>query len=321
MFSASEIRGFRAFDGFRFKPDFQTIDNYLAYSYAIPPRTLALDIKQVRHGEYIIFNKGRLVNESIFVRPATRILTSGNEKEWATELERQLSASVLKRMNSSKRVGFLVSGGHDTAAMIAAGSVQSSARIKTFTLRFLGCPEMDESSHARNVSKHFGTEHSEVDVTSSCIEFLPQISTFASLPPVNASSLLSFSLFKQISPSVDTVLCGDGGNDLLGGHYRYNQILAYARNHQSPPLRRFLFAYGRRAYHMLKRTPLEPVLQTVARSFFARIGKDVSEGNVAKMDKSEFDEIVASYLIPIRFGARKTSGFCIQKSASVNSRR
>jgi asparagine synthase (glutamine-hydrolysing) len=199
-------------------------------------------------------------------------------------------------MNVANRAGFLLSGGVDTAAIVGAASVQSSKTVQTFTLRFSDSAEVDESAAARTTSEYLKTEHAEVDVTSACVDFLPAIAAFGSSPPANASALISFSLFKQISSAVDTVFCGDGGNDLLGGHYRYNQVMAYAQHFQRTALQRFVLKHGRRAYHLLKGTRLEARLQVAARSFFSRVGSEMAADPAVKMEKTRFDEVVDYYI-------------------------
>src|SRR5439155_7205097 len=236
-----------------------------------------------------------MIEECTYIKPATHTFASGSEEEWSRQLERLLLSSVSKRMNVANRAGFLLSGGVDTAAIVGVASVQSTKTVRTFTLRFSESPEVDESPEARATSEYLKTEHAEVDVTSSCIDFLPSIAAFGSSPPANASTLISFSLFKQISSAVDTVFCGDGGNDLLGGHYRYNQVMAYAQHLRRTPFQRFLLRHGRRAYHLLKGTRLESPLQIAARSFFSRVGREMAEDPALGMDKTLFDEVVEYY--------------------------
>jgi len=293
---ASHLQGIRQLENFPVEPDHQAVDDYLTYAYVPPPRTLVAGVQQVRHGQYIVFEKGRVADECVFATPSSRILTDDDEQAWALELERLLLASVTRRINASTRVGCLLSGGVDTATIVGAASMRSKERIRTFTLRFDDSPEIDESTNARATSRIFGTDHTEVDVNASCIVDLPRIAAFASSPPANASSLISFSLFKQIKPAVDTVLCGDGGNDLLGGHYRYNQVVAYAQDYRRTPIRRFLLKHGRRTFHLVKDSMLEPALEVLARSFFARSARSLSVNHIAAMDRSHFDGIVAYYI-------------------------
>jgi asparagine synthase (glutamine-hydrolysing) len=293
---ASEPGGFRSFDGFEAHPDFRSIDNLLAYTYVPPPKTLLHGVMQVRHGQSIVFVHGKILSECTLRPPPPATFSDADENACSAELERLLISSVSRRISLSERTGLLLSGGVDTAAIVGASALAQRGRPKTFTVSFPDSPEVDESEDARWTARHFGTEHTEVEVTSSCIDFLPQIAAGGNLASVNPTSLVSFSLFKQIGSCVDTVLCGDGGNDLLGGHYRYNQVLTYSESCARTSLQGALIKHGRQMYHRLKGTFLEPLIHKAARVFFERAGKNLSEQDAIRMGRAQFDQIARYYI-------------------------
>src|SRR5437870_6575027 len=91
---ASDIRGLRRLDDFRVQPDVQAIDDYLTTTYVAPPRTLVAGVTQVRHGQYLAFRQGRMIEECTYIKPATHTFTSGSGEDWSRELERLLLSSV-----------------------------------------------------------------------------------------------------------------------------------------------------------------------------------------------------------------------------------
>jgi asparagine synthase (glutamine-hydrolysing) len=298
---ASDLRALRPLNDFRIDADFRAIDDFLSLTYVPPPRTLARGIREVGHGRYIVIRNGKIICERLYSTPPASTFKGGTENVWAEELEELLVSSVSRRMKVSNRTGFLLSGGVDTAAIVGVATVELRNKPKTFTLRFPDDPEVDESSDARWTADYFKTDHTQVDVTSSCINSLSEIAGITNSPPGNPSSLISFSLFRQIGSCIDTVLCGDGGNDLMGGHYRYNQVMAFAQDSASTSVRQLLVKHGRAIYHRLKGTRLEPLTHTAARLFFERVGKNISDENAVGMDRSCFDRIVNYYIDSDRF--------------------
>jgi len=47
------------------------------------------------------------------------------------------------------------------------------AQGKTFTIRFPGFGEHDETEHARLIARRFGTEHVELEAAESTLDLLP----------------------------------------------------------------------------------------------------------------------------------------------------
>jgi len=90
--------------------------------------------------------------------------------------------------------------------------------LKTFTIGFSE-QSFDESSHARRVARHFGTDHHEdVFTTDVMIDLLPSVVDLLDEPFADASILPTYLLSRFTRASVTVALGGDGSDELLAGY-------------------------------------------------------------------------------------------------------
>ena len=90
------------------------------------------------------------------------------EDEAIERLRAELTEAVRIRLRSDVPLGAFLSGGMDSAAVLALMAKQSSRPVKTFTIGF-GDPEYDELDDARATAAHFGADHHEQIVTPDCV--------------------------------------------------------------------------------------------------------------------------------------------------------
>ena len=125
--------------------------------------------------------------------------------------------SVRLRMRSDVPVGAFLSGGLDSASVVAAMSAHSERRVRTCTIGFEG--GSDERQLARLVAERFNTEHSEAVVGREHAEgLLHRLAWHFDEPFADTSSLPSYVVSKIARELVTVVLTGDGGDEVLGGY-------------------------------------------------------------------------------------------------------
>ena len=159
----------------------------------------------------------------------------GSPTDAVDELDRLLEESVRQRLVADVPVGAFLSGGIDSSAVVAAAQRVSSTPVRTFTI---GSPstDFDESSDARRVAEHLGTDHTELIVTDS--DALALVDRLGSVwdEPFGDSSQIPTLLVSQLARRHVTVaLSGDGGDELFLGYNRYVWAPAiWARLHRVP---------------------------------------------------------------------------------------
>ena len=96
--------------------------------------------------------------------------------------------------------------------------------MKTFSIGF-PVAEYDETSYAREVAKHLGTEHHEERVEPDCIAILPKLDVAlrrAVRRQFGDSDLLRVA--NDAREHVTVALSGDGGDELFAGYPRYQAV-------------------------------------------------------------------------------------------------
>jgi asparagine synthase (glutamine-hydrolysing) len=137
------------------------------------------------------------------------------------EFEECFLDSVRLRMRSDVPFGGFLSGGLDSASVVAAMSAQSSLPVQTFTIGFAE-RAFDERHLAREVAERFHTDHHErVAVPEMFDDALKQVQLHFDEPFGDASAIPVGLVSRIARQKVTMVLTGDGGDEVLSGYTNY----------------------------------------------------------------------------------------------------
>lgn len=155
------------------------------------------------------------------------------------ELESLLEDAVRRQLVADVPVGVLLSGGVDSS-LVTAMAVRSSSQVQTFTIGFPGHGKLDETAHARLISRHFGTRHTELMAEPATADLLPRLAHQFDEPMLDSSMIPTFLVSQLVRQHCTVALGGDGGDELFGGYGGYSRLLwMHRRLGQIPqPLRR-----------------------------------------------------------------------------------
>jgi asparagine synthase (glutamine-hydrolysing) len=158
------------------------------------------------------------------------------EEALVEELERLLEGAVRRQLVADVPVGVLLSGGLDSS-LIAAMASRATSAVRTFTIRFPGHGDYDETAHARLIATHFATQHSELDAAEATPELLPALARQFDEPLVDSSMFPTYLVTRLVRQHCTVALGGDGGDELFGGYTSYDRLLrSESRMHRTPPL-------------------------------------------------------------------------------------
>jgi asparagine synthase (glutamine-hydrolysing) len=145
-------------------------------------------------------------------------------------LEEAFLTAVRRRLVADVPVGAFLSGGLDSALVVAAMRRAGHRDIQTFTATFPGFPD-DESSFARRVSRRFETNHNERAVApEDFLEALPRWIDLNDDLVADASSIplmLVSDLARRAGCLV--MLSGEGADELFSGYGAYHKFVALRR--------------------------------------------------------------------------------------------
>jgi asparagine synthase (glutamine-hydrolysing) len=241
---ASEIQSLLQDQRISRSVDYEALDIYLALGYVPSPLTAFRDVRKLPPAHRLIFRDGRSRTEAYWHLDYIPKRVVKDERELCEELRDRLKTAVRRRLIADVPIGAFLSGGIDSAAVVAAMAQESTRPVKTFSIGF-DSERVNELPQARIVADRFGTEHHEFMVTPNAIELLPKIIRHHGEPFADATAIPTFYLSEVTRQHVTVALNGDGGDEIFGGYTRYAANLASARVSGLPlPLRRALARIG-----------------------------------------------------------------------------
>jgi len=217
---ASELRALLQDEGIDRALDDQALDAYLAYRYVPSPMCAFRGVRKLPPASVLVFREGRVSLKRYWMLDFGRKTSFPRREEMVEMLQEQLSGAVRRRMVSDVPIGAFLSGGIDSATVVAYMAEASSRRVKTFSIGFHS-DELDELPLARLVAKRFGTDHHEFIVEPKAIDVIPKIIDHHGEPFADATSVPTFYLAQMAREHVTVALNGDGGDELFAGYTRY----------------------------------------------------------------------------------------------------
>jgi asparagine synthase (glutamine-hydrolysing) len=202
--------------------DSQSVANYFRLGYVSNPNTIYSGIKQLPPGNFIKFSlDDKKFEMKKWWNFPHKINNELSENDWYEQINIQLSKSLNQWTTSDVPVSFSLSGGLDSAALVALASINSKERIKTYSLGFKGEGEgaWNELELAREVSKKYSTDHTEIILQPEDLaDSLEKMVIHLEQP--YAGGLPSWPLFKEIAKNYKVAIIGSGGDEIFGNYNR-----------------------------------------------------------------------------------------------------
>ncbi len=243
MIFGSEINALVADPEISLSPNFHAIDNYLTYQYVPSPETAFEGISKLPPAHYLICDAdGDMKVERYWNVPAYQ-KSSATPQELESELLRLLRESVRLRLISDVPLGAFLSGGVDSATVVALMAEASGEPIKTFSIG-LEDEQFNELPYAREVAQRYGTDHHEFIVKPDATEVLPQLVRNFGEPFADSSAIPTFYVSKLASQFVRVALSGDGGDENFCGYSHYAQVRRWCGADRIPQAVRSLVGAG-----------------------------------------------------------------------------
>jgi asparagine synthase (glutamine-hydrolysing) len=205
------------------RPDWQALSDYLSFKVVPGPRTAWLGARKLPPGSVLVAELGEgaprvTLHRSWRLSPGNEEGSAPSLDEAADEVLARLRAAVRKRLMSDVPLGALLSGGLDSAAIVAL-MAQEGGTVRTFTIGFAEA-DHDEAADARRVARLFGTEHHELVVEPDALALLDAATEHHGEPFADGSALPTWLVSRFAREHVTVALTGDGGDEAFAGYDR-----------------------------------------------------------------------------------------------------
>lgn len=228
--------------------DRAALNDYLRFGYVPAPRTLFEGIRKLPAG-CLLTAEGeanpevRRWAEPLVRSPAAR----GDDAEWACAVRHALADAVAVRLESEVPLGFLLSGGVDSAGVFALGAQTLGAPARAFTIGFDDA-EVDETAAAASVAERYAARHAVRVMRRGEAPGLGDVIARCEEPIATDALLPTDRVFAAVRDAgITTVLAGEGSDEIFAGYQKFSGAAAAATGRRSDwadggptPLSRYL---------------------------------------------------------------------------------
>lgn len=212
---ASELKALAALPGFSRKVSPAALVNFLQFRYVPAPSCIFENVEKLPPGSYFSTD---LTGSSEIRRYWRLEFDESDEHTSPAEMSRRLMESTERHLMSERPLGVFLSGGLDSAAIVACMHMAGHKDIHTYTVGFEGYKQ-NEFANARRTAKAFGTAHEEVLLTAEDFwNSLGDVVHASDEPLADLTMVPLFYLSRHAKREVVVVLSGEGSDELLAGY-------------------------------------------------------------------------------------------------------
>jgi asparagine synthase (glutamine-hydrolysing) len=219
---ASELKALIEQPGFAREIDPRAVAAYLAFNSIPAPLTIFAEARKLPAGTIAAWSDSEL-RQRRYARPAPVSASEVRRRpvgELASELRETLRDSVRAHLVADVPVGVLLSGGVDSAGIVALAAGEQAESVRTFSVGFEEA-SFDELERARLVAERYATDHHEIVLRPDAVELLPKLVEAFDEPFGDSSALPTYLVSELAAGEVKVALSGEGGDELFGGYYTY----------------------------------------------------------------------------------------------------
>jgi asparagine synthase (glutamine-hydrolysing) len=216
--------------------DGTALDHYLACRFVPAPRTLFKGIGKLPAASTLVAEEGGAPRVETWREPPGEPHADLSDEDLADLLAERFTDAVERQMMSDVPYGAFLSGGVDSAAVVAAMAKRSPQPPSTFTIGFPGHDGLlDERAPAAESARLIGTDHRdtamvETDFLAELATAMPRLEEPCGIPSAPALAQLS----RFAAERVKVVLAGQGADEPHGGYGRHQAAAVLDRLRFAP---------------------------------------------------------------------------------------
>lgn len=248
----------------------EMIDRFLSFYYMPGEETLFRNIRKLPPGSRMVIRRGKVEIKQYWdlsFEPVYQTIESAEEQLLAL-----LEESVGLHMISDVPVGFLLSGGVDSTAMLGFAVGKTEHKLSSFTIGFDDAGVTDERPYARLAAARYGTEHHEMTIgAQEFADFLPQYVRSMEEPVCEPPAVALYYISRLAKGFVKVLISGEGGDEAFAGYPNYRSMVWLERMKRLKPVNGTLSAVSALASRfpgMLGAAKYAPLFNTAFDSYY-----------------------------------------------------
>lgn len=228
---SSDVRSFYYLDNFSKNINLNSLNNFLKYSFLDGSQSIFNDTYKVLPGSILTFSIDEIkLSEKKYWSSIPKKydnLNTSDDNDIINKLDSLIFQTIKKSSLTDKKLGCFLSGGVDSSLITSVYSSFQNENTKTFTAKIdiQGKQKIyDESLSAKKIANYLGTDHYEIHINEEQLfSAVDDLEDIFSEPFGDSSAIPTYLISKEIKKNADVAFSGDGGDEIFGGYYRYNQ--------------------------------------------------------------------------------------------------
>ena len=197
-------------------------EELLQLQFTTGSETIFEGIQRLLPGETLTCSDGRVLDR----RRISHLPEGGpeniDEDTALVRLDRALEESVDLHQRSDVPYGMFLSGGIDSATVLALMARLNSQPVLAFTAGWDTTAAHDERAQAAVVAKALGAKHETIEISEAMVwRHLPEIVACMDDPAADYAIIPTWFLARRARQDVKVVLSGEGGDEIFAGYGRY----------------------------------------------------------------------------------------------------
>lgn len=240
---ASEIKALLIYPGFNKELDHEAILAMCRYRYCPKPLTLFKHVRKLPPATWMELSSNGETSGLFYEIRYDESHANVQEREVIEELRHVLFSATERQLVADVPVGYFLSGGLDSSALVAMASRSSAtSHAKSFTIGFRMEDQQtegqeDDLEYARKVAKLFDLSHQEIILEPKIVELLPKVLWHLDEPISDPASIASYMISEEASKQgIKVLLSGQGGDEVFAGYpwHLASSMAGYYRSIPSP---------------------------------------------------------------------------------------
>jgi len=220
---ASEARALALTQPHRLRPRLEALRDLIALDWVDhSAHTFFEGIEQLMPGHYLVLGeKGLGVRRWWSLDPSRR--ATGSPADWERAFAELFTDSVRLRLRADVEVGSCLSGGIDSSAVVTTAARQMSRPLHAFSCAYDEGPAFDERPYVREVVEASGAaSHVTVPDGGDFWTVLDRLSDQQGEPTAGPGLYSQWKVMELAHQAgLKVLLDGQGGDETLGGYFRY----------------------------------------------------------------------------------------------------
>jgi asparagine synthase (glutamine-hydrolysing) len=213
----------------------QKLHELLALQFCPGTGTIFAGIERLAPGETLTIRDGAPKTRRVLPFPAIPAPPASEEAALAG-FDTVMSNAVALHQQSDVPYGMFLSGGIDSAVILAMMARLNTAPVQAFTANFDHPAVADESASAAAAASAAGARPERLTITREMVfAHLPEIVAAMDDPAADYAIIPSWFLARLARQDVKVILSGEGGDEFFAGYGRYRSA---ARRLLPKPMRR-----------------------------------------------------------------------------------